>query len=126
MLEQLLLTCGQINTLIFLIIYSKCNKVSSVQVKTLLIPYVVFILTDYRQSSRQAGGIGGLGQTNRASFMPSDMDSGQNEILERDVVSSQGQITPVFHLDFQVYALKSWSDDFISLIHFPTGTNISD
>ncbi|XP_048779459.2 epidermal growth factor receptor kinase substrate 8-like protein 1 isoform X5 [Ostrea edulis] len=40
---------------------------------------------NYRQSSRQAGGIGGLGQTNRASFMPSDMDSGQNEILERDV-----------------------------------------
>ncbi|XP_078332261.1 epidermal growth factor receptor kinase substrate 8-like isoform X2 [Crassostrea virginica] len=38
---------------------------------------------NYRQSSR--GGLGGLGQTNRASYMPTDMDSGQNEILERDV-----------------------------------------
>ncbi|XP_062606457.1 epidermal growth factor receptor kinase substrate 8-like isoform X2 [Saccostrea cucullata] len=36
---------------------------------------------NYRQS--RAGG--GFGQSNRASYMPTDMDSGQNEILERDV-----------------------------------------
>lgn len=38
---------------------------------------------DYRQS--RVGGLGGLGQTNRASYMPTEMDSPQNEILERDV-----------------------------------------
>lgn len=38
---------------------------------------------NYRQS--RVGGLGGLGQTNRASYMPTEMDSPQNEILERDV-----------------------------------------
>lgn len=47
--------------------------------------FVWGILSDYRQS--RVGGLGGLGQTNRASYMPTEMDSPQNEILERDVVS---------------------------------------
>lgn len=46
--------------------------------------FVCGVLSDYRQS--RVGGLGGLGQTNRASYMPTEMDSPQNEILERDVV----------------------------------------